>query len=511
MTEIEPSAWRCDNCGYVHRGPTPPESCPVCGAPAAEFRPFTEPPAPPRAEAGEWRCLNCHYIHGGPRPPGECPVCQVSSEQFEPIIAARMPAAGNRGPFKAVIVGAGIAGVSAAEAIRTASPEAEITLISVEGSPPYYRLNLTRYLAGEIEINLLPIHPLEWYAENRIRLLAGSRTEALDLKDRRVIVEGHHGVPCDQLVLAMGAHPFTPPIQGVDADGVVTLRTMGDAERILALALKGDPVCIIGGGVLGLETAGALARRGADVTLLEGHEWLMPRQLDRAAGELLQRHIAGMGIRLVKSAKTREIAGPRRVEKVVLGDGRVIEARLVIMATGVRPNTHLARRAGLDVNQGIVVNNHLMTSADGVFAAGDVAEHNGVLYGTWAASQYQGAIAGMNAAGLSTVYGGQPRSNTLKVLGLDLMSIGRFEPVDGSFIVVDEKTDDRYLHFVFQDGVLVGAILLGDASRGAAAKGAIETRLDFSGLLQGSPTAADVLDHAERALAGTTPTPAATP
>jgi nitrite reductase (NADH) large subunit len=199
------------------------------------------------------------------------------------------------------------------------------------------------------------------------------------------------------------------------------------------------------------------------------------------------------------NAKTKEIVGAAGPEAVVLGDGRKIAARAVIMATGVRPNTHLARRAGLDVNQGVIVNNHMAASADGVYAAGDVAEHNGVLYGTWAASQYQGAIAGMNAAGLTVLYGGQPRSNTLKVLGLDLMSIGQFEPADGSYVVIDQKTDDRYLHFVFHDGRLVGAILLGGEPLAAAVKTAIETKLDFSGLLLGTPSAAAVMDHAEKA------------
>jgi nitrite reductase (NADH) large subunit len=496
------NAWRCENCGYVHRGPTPPEGCPVCGAPAAEFQAFVEAPAPGRAAAGQWRCLNCGYVHTGSEPPQECPVCQLPASQFEPIAVAPLPASGADASFAAVIVGAGIAGVSAAEAIRAAAPRAEITLITSENPPPYYRLNLTRYLAGEIATDALPIHPLSWYQENRIRLMAGARTDALDLAGRRVNVEGHGSVPFDRLVLATGAHPFVPPIPGADAAGVITLRTAEDADRILAGALRGDPVCVIGGGVLGLETAGALARRGADVTLLEGHEWLMPRQLDRTAGQLLERHVTGLGIRLQKSAKTREIAGAGRAETVVLSDGRAFPARLVILATGVRPNTHLARRAGLDVNQGILVNSHLRASADGVFAAGDAAEHNGVLYGTWAASQFQGSIAGMNAAGLPTVYGGQPRSNTLKVLGLDLMSIGQFEPADGSFVVIDEKAGDRYMHFVFHDGVLAGAILFGDSSCGAAVKLAIETRMDFSGLLLGTlgtPTVVDVLDHAERA------------
>jgi nitrite reductase (NADH) large subunit len=495
-------AWRCENCGYVHRGPTPPDSCPVCGAPAAEFQAYSDAPAPARAAARQWRCLNCGYVHTGSEPPQECPICQVPADQFEPFSAAPATQAEDAAPFAAVIVGGGIAGVSAAEAIRIASPLAQITLITSEDGPPYYRLNLTRYLAGEITPDTLPIHPPSWYEDNHIRLMAGARTETIDLSGRRVSVEGRGDVAFDRLVLATGAHPFIPPIPGADLEGVVTLRTAADAERILSGALRGDPVCVIGGGVLGLETAGALARRGAEVILLEGYDWLMPRQLDRTAGELLAKYLSGLGIRLANSAKTTEISGTGRATKVVLDDGRSFPARLIIMATGVRPNTHLARRAGLEVNQGIIVNNHLHTSADGVFAAGDVAEHNGILYGTWTASQYQGSISGMNAAGVPTIYGGQPRSNTLKVLGLDLMSIGQFEPADGSFVVVDEKTDDRYLHLVFHDGVLVGAILFGDASRSAAVKSAIEARLDFSGVLLGSPSAADVLDHAERAVTG---------
>jgi nitrite reductase (NADH) large subunit len=477
----------------------PPDSCPICGAPAEDFTPFEEAAAVQPAAAGQWRCLNCNFVHDAATPPAACPVCHVPSDQFEAIAAVGVPPSGTAGPYKAVVVGAGIAGVSAAEAIRNASAEAEITLIAGEALPPYYRLNLTRYLAGEITTDALPIHPPEWYRENRILLLSGARVDALDLAGRSVSVADRGTVPFDRLVLCMGAHPFTPPIPGADGEGVITLRTREDADLILERALRGDPVVIIGGGVLGLETAGALARRGADVTVLEGHDWLMPRQLDREAGQRLGRHVAAIGIRLEKNAQTKEIVGAASPEAVVLGDGRRIAARAVIMATGVRPNTHLARRAGLDVNQGVIVNNHMAASADGVYAAGDVAEHNGVLYGTWAASQYQGAIAGMNAAGLTVLYGGQPRSNTLKVLGLDLMSIGQFEPSDGSFVVIDLKTDDRYLHFVFHDGRLVGAILLGGEPRAAAVKTAIETKLDFSGLLLGAPTAAAVMDHAEKA------------
>jgi nitrite reductase (NADH) large subunit len=499
MEPIDTRAWRCSNCGYVHRGPVPPDSCPICGAPAEDFVPYEEPAARAAAPAaGEWRCLNCHYVVASTAPPRDCPVCRMPGNQFEPLASIGVPPSGDRGPFRALIVGAGIAGVSAAEAIRAASPEAEITLVAGEAGLPYYRLNLTRYLAGEIALDALPIHPPEWYRNARIDLLSEARVESIDLPRRRADLAGRGGVGFDRLVLATGAHPFIPPIQGAERQGVETLRTSHDADRILQAAARGDPVVVIGGGVLGLEAAGALARRGAHVTLLEGHEWLMPRQLDREAGRRLERHVTALGIRLEKHAVTREIAGAARVDEVVLADGRTIPAGVVIVATGVRPNTHLARRAGLDVNQGVLVNHHMMSSADRVFAAGDAAEHNGVLYGTWAASQFQGTIAGMNAAGLAVIYGGQSRSNTLKVLGLDLLSIGTFEPVDGSYVVIEEAAPDRYFRFVLHDGRLVGAILMGDISRGASVKAAIETRLDYSGLLLGMPTAADVIAHSER-------------
>ncbi|HUJ74390.1 MAG TPA: FAD-dependent oxidoreductase, partial [bacterium] len=280
------------------------------------------------------------------------------------------------------------------------------------------------------------------------------------------------------------------------------LRTREDADFILDAAGKGDPVVVVGGGVLGLETAGALARRGAAVTVLEGHEWLMPRQLNREAGSRLERHISALGIRLEKRAAVRQVSGGPASLVVTLADGRELPAGVVVLAAGVRPNTHLGRRAGLDVNQGVLVNHHMMSSAPAVFAAGDAAEHNGVLYGTWSASQYQGTIAGMNAAELSTVYGGQPRSNTLKVLGLDLLSIGTFDPVDGSYLVVEEKAEDRYLRFVLHDGRLVGAILMGDLTQGPAVKAAIESRLDYSGLLLGSASAAGIAAHAEKSAVG---------
>jgi len=166
---------------------------------------------------------------------------------------------------------------------------------------------------------------------------------------------------------------------------------------------------------------------------------------------------------------------------------------VVVITTGVRPNTSLARRFGLDVATGIVVDSRMRTSNPAIFAAGDVAEHNGILYGLWGASLSQGTIAGLNAAGADVAFGGLPRASVLKVLGLDLVSIGQFEPQDGSWVVIDGDDEERYRHFVFHDGVMAGAILIGEGQLGPAVRKAVEGRRNFAALLRQNATADEVV------------------
>jgi nitrite reductase (NADH) large subunit len=398
-----------------------------------------------------------------------------------------------------VIVGSGIAGLSAAESVRQVSPAAEITLVSGENHLPYYRLNLTRFLAGEISEEQLPVHPSSWYDEQKIRLLRGVEAGELATADRTVRLRNGESLAYDKLILANGAQPFVPPAPGSERDGVVTIRSVDDARRLLETVRPGMPVVCIGGGILGLESAAALARRGADVTILERSDWLMPRQLNQTAGELLKNDVARLGIRLLIRARVKEIAGDGRVTGVKLEDGTSLAASLVIVTAGVKPSSDLARRAGLKVNQGIVVDDRLATSRPDVLAAGDVAEHRGVLYGIWGPAQFEGNIAGLNAAGRETIFGGIPRSNTLKVLGVDLYSIGRFQP-EGGDTAVDRRSDGHYACYNFRENRLVGAILLGDIRLAAAVKKAIENGTDLSALLAGKPAAKDIAEHLARSV-----------
>lgn len=490
--------WRCAVCGYVHRGAEAPEFCPICGADRAEFEPrLEEKPAHVSAPPTAWRCLNCSYVHAGVQPPEECPVCAAPAQRFEPRTdtATAETATGGRG-LRILIVGGGVAGVSAAESARQAAPEAEISIVSREAGLPYYRLNLTRFLAGELDGGALCIHPETWYAEQRLTLLGQAEVSRLLLDEHRVRLAGGDELPFDKLILAAGAHPFVPPVPGSELAGVTTLRSLADAHALVARVGSGRRCVCIGGGLLGLETAGALAQRGAAVTLLEGHDWLMPRQLNRRAGEILGHHVEALGITLRRAARTAELLGRgAEVRGVRLADETELPADLVVIATGVRPNSALARAARLEVDKGVVVDSHLRTSHPDVFAAGDVAEHNGMLYGAWSAAQFQGAIAGMNAAGLQREFGGLPRANALKVLGLDVLSIGEIEPRDGSFAVIEQEQGAAFTRFVVQDGVLVGAVFVGDATAGPAARRAIETRSDLGGLfMRGIATVPTVID-----------------
>lgn len=495
MSAPTAKTWKCSVCGYIHRQSEPPQWCPVCGASREAFEPYLDRAAvPATAKVQQWRCLNCSYLHRASQPPEVCPVCGAVSERFEPLETTAEIVAGAGKALQVVVAGAGIAGVSAVESIRAASPEAKITLISKEPGLPYYRLNLTRYVAGEITEDALPIFSESWYREQRVQLICGVEVTEIALDERVVKLNGRDEIPFEKLILTVGAHPFVPPFPGAQREGVITFRTIDNARRILETAKSGAKCICIGGGILGLETAAGLAKQGAKVTLLEGSGRLLPRQLNQAAADMLARYVAEMGIDLRTAALTSEIVGDERAHGVLLQDDSMLPADLVVIATGIRPNSYLARVAGLEVNQGIIVDDHLSSSHPDVFAAGDVAEHRGKLYGIWGPAQYQGSIAGMNAVGLTAEFGGIPRSNTLKVLGLDLFSLGQVAPEDASFTVIDQELDGKYFCFVFRDTYLVGAILLGDARLTAAVKKAVEGNNDFSDLLRKRPNASEVLE-----------------
>jgi nitrite reductase (NADH) large subunit len=472
----EGKTWRCSVCGYIHEGDAPPETCPVCGVPASEFEDITEKADPANTattekEAKGWRCLVCGYIHYGDEPPDECPVCGAAASEFEAVEQVAPEAAEVTTASRIVIAGAGIAGVAAAEAAREAAPDAAITLLSAETEPPYYRLNLTRYLAGEIDDKDLPLHSLKWYEERQIDLIPGTALAKIYSAEKNIELLDASRLEYDKLIVATGAHPFVPPISGHDLPHVHTVRTADDAKMLLGAVSSETRVVCIGGGILGLETAGALARHGASVTVLEAFDHLMPLQLNEAGSEVMVEHLRTLGIDVITEALTETI----ETGSVLLKDGTQLPADVVVITVGVRANDQMLRDAGLPAHKGVLVDNYMRTSDPDILAAGDVCEHDGVIYGSWAAAQFQGKIAGMNAAGKSTEFGGIPRSHILKVLGKKMFSIGQITAHDGSDRIIDDHSDKNYRMFMVHDGALVGALLIGDVKLKSACRRAIES------------------------------------
>jgi nitrite reductase (NADH) large subunit len=449
-----------------------------------------------------WRCSVCGYVHEGEAPPSKCPVCGVDEDLFSETAKGAAPAvargAGADAGRSIVIVGAGVAGLTAAEAARKTAKDAAIALVDKEPRPPYSRLNLTRFLAGEMDEARLAAKDPAWYAKNRIDLLHGDVVD-LGLADRRALLADGRALPWDRLVLAAGAQPVVPPIPGATRPGVRALRTFEDAAAILGRVTDGAPVVCVGGGLLGLEAAGALARRGARVTVVEGCAWLLPRQLPERAGLLLADALAGFGIRVICGARTARIEGDEEARSVVLEGGEELPARLVLLATGVRPDSALARGAGLRVGAGVVVDDGMRASSADVFAAGDVAELRGVVYGIWSAAYAMGRVAGTNAAGGAIEMAPLPPSSRIKVLGVDLYSVGVVAPSDESARAFDEEpAPGVFRRLVTRDGRLIGAALYGDTSAAEVVKAAI----DSGATLSASPALLAALPAFARSLRG---------
>jgi nitrite reductase (NADH) large subunit len=401
-----------------------------------------------------------------------------------------------------LIVGGGIAGVSAAEAIHKAAPSADITLISEEPSLPYFRMSLTRYLAGEINRDQLDLHKEGWYLENHVNIAVSARVKDIDSNQKLVTLNDGRIFQYEKLILANGASPFVPPIPGKDLEGVMTLRSLEDAERIIQIFDHPANVVCIGGGLLGLEIAGAIAKHGLKVTVLEALDWLLPRQLGQEAAELLRRQIETMGISVIVPAKTSALVGEGKVEGVEITGNTseaepvvCIPAELVLISAGVRPNLDLAKMAGVEVGRGVLVNEHMQTSNPDIYAAGDVCEFHGICYGLWVPAKKQGEVAGRHAAGQPADFTGDPPSAKLKVLGIDLFSIGQFAPTEEGDKLVAARQDDTYISLLFRNGILIGANLLGETGLDSKVKKAIEAKTDFSSVLKDLVTLEEVVTH----------------
>lgn len=362
-----------------------------------------------------------------------------------------------------LIIGNGVAGTTAAEQIRKHDDQGEITILTDEITPFYYRLRLNEYIGGDIKKDSLIARKPEWYTEKRIKLVTGARVTEADPEKQIIVTSANEKFTYDSLLIATGSKSFVPPIEGSEKNGVFTLRTIVDADQIISFCKKINDVLLIGGGLLGLEAGNALRKRGKKVTVVEFFPRLLPRQLDDRGAERLKKLMEDMGFSFRLGETTREITGTATVESVVLESEEVIRTEMVIISAGVRPNLELGKYLGLTCNRGIVIDSNLRTSRPEIFAAGDVAEFNEMVYGIWPAAMKQGEMAGTNMAGENNAYPGSIMANKLKVVGIDLASAGEID-VENRFTSRIEETDNVYKKIVTDNDQIIGCIMLGDTS-----------------------------------------------
>ena len=371
--------------------------------------------------------------------------------------------------MKVVIVGNNVAGTTLAKALRDADANVEIELLTEEGMQYYPRPRLIDYLSGAVQEKDMPFYPLDWYAKNKLSLRLNVKVEKLAVADKKILANGSW-IAYDKLILATGSNSYVPPLKGLPKKNVFTLRTIADAKSIREAAVGCRHVIVIGGGLLGLESARAVCTGFShlSVTILEYAEHILMRQLDHDGADILRKWIESTGAKIVTKAETDEILGGDAVDGVHLKDGRTISGDMVIISAGTRSNLALAKDAGLKTNKGVIVDSSLRTSDPDVFALGDVTEFNGQVWAMIPPALDQARVAAKKILGQEGAdYKGTIPSNTLKVVGLDLTSVGmvrsQHEPPEPGFEEIRAVTPDGkiYKKFVIKDGKMIGAILLG--------------------------------------------------
>ena len=375
--------------------------------------------------------------------------------------------------MKLVMIGNGMAGVRALEELLKIAPDLyDITVFGAEPHPNYNRILLSPVLAGEQTIDQIILNPLSWYAENGITLHTGKKVVQVDRVKRVVVADDGTTAPYDRLLLAIGSNPFILPVPGKDLRGVITYRDIADTQAMIDAAATQRHAVVIGGGLLGLEAANGLKQRGMDVTVVHIMPWLMERQLDVAAGKLLQQSLEQRGLKFLIGAQTAELLGNEqgRVRAVRFKQGDDVPADLVVMAAGIRPNAELAQACGLHCHRGIVVNDTMQTITDPrIYAVGECAAHRGIAYGLVAPLFEQGKVCATHLAqfGIGR-YSGSQTSTKLKVTGIDLFSAGDFMGGEGTEeIVLSDPIGGVYKKLVLRDDKLIGACLYGDTVDGS--------------------------------------------
>jgi nitrite reductase (NADH) large subunit len=398
---------------------------------------------------------------------------------------------------KLVVIGNGMAGVKCVEEIVNLAPDTyEIVIYGTEPRPNYNRIMLSKVLQGEHSIQDIIINDWTWYAERNIRLCTGETVHRIDPRTKFIETESGKKETYDILILATGSSPFIPPIPGIDKERVMSFRTIDDCTRMADYSKTYRKAAVIGGGLLGLEAARGLLHLGMDAVVVHNAPYIMNRQLDYEAASMLQRELEDQGMSFLLNKNTQKITGRSQAQGLLFTDGSKLEAQVIIVAVGIRPNVDLARRSGIATQRAVVVDDHMRTSVPDVYAVGECAEHRGISYGLVAPLYEQGKVLARTLYGQEVPgYTGSVPYSQLKVSGVDVFSAGEISG-DRMQTAIQHLDGVRgtYKKVLMQAGRVRGAILFGNTAEGTALLGLVQRGADVAELApkEGAPDPAEM-------------------
>jgi NAD(P)H-nitrite reductase large subunit len=391
------------------------------------------------------------------------------------------------------IIGNSAAAVGAVEAIRKIDLKNSIAIVSSEPYHVYSRPLIPYLLSGKIPEEKMYYREKDFYEKNMVTPILGKRVIRVDVEKKKIKLDDDSYLEYSKLLLAVGAKPIILPVKGLEKEGVSTFTSWDDVKKIREKVEEGaSKALVIGAGLIGLKAAESLKELGLDVTVVVRGPRVLRRIVDEASSKIVENHLTQIGIQIITRNTVKEILGKKSVEAAVLADGRRINCELVIMAVGVQPNIDLAKNAGINVNDGILVNNKMETNISGVYAAGDVTEAYNIVYGKsrvtplWPNAYKQGYTAGVNMAGEFLEYQGSLDMNSIELFGLPIISVGLTNPPNGEYeSLVRFDGENTYKKIVLKDDRVVGVIFIGNIDRAGI----------FTGLIRDKVSVKDFKDH----------------
>jgi nitrite reductase (NADH) large subunit len=409
----------------------------------------------------KWRCKICGYIHEGELPPVNCPVCDSTSEYFILFRDTKSITSSSR-IKRVIIIGNGAAGIEAARTIRENDQEVEIIIFSKEKHHFYSRIHLSTFIGDDTPKEKIIIYKPDWYEDRKIEVILNQDVKEILPEINQIKISNGKTFEYDKLIIATGATPLLPPIVGIEKKGIFTLRTLENAEEIRSSIKKIQSVVVLGGGILGIEAAASINKKGIKVHLVESADYLMHKQLDKEGAGVLQNKLEKSGIKVHTSTKVTKFLGQIILNGVKLDNGENVQTQLALISAGIRPRIKLAKNAKIKVNKGILINERMQTNFPNIYAAGDVAEFNNKIYGIWPAAVDQGIIAGECAINKESIYNGTTPLYILKIADIELTTLGQKQKTtnkDQEIIHLNKKSQ-QYIKLIHNENFLIGAITI---------------------------------------------------